>query len=80
MKKLKQFDKVRARFAPARQDDLKPGLWEMIGTEHVFQAYWIIEEGHYSGQYAMNNISKDRGTNELYWCPECDLEILEYLK
>ena len=50
---MKQFDKIKATFKPKRTKDLRPSSIKYIGKQGTFEAYWIIEEGRYKGQWAM---------------------------
>lgn len=69
-----------ARFEPVHRDTLKPGALEMIGQEFVFEAVWVIEEGTYEGQRAMQFVSwGDQARRwewdklDFWWVPEEDL-------
>lgn len=68
----KQYQKVKAVFAPKRTDDLQEGLGAYVGKTFEFTAAWIIEDGPYTGQWAF--------TGDLQfapeWVPECDLDIV----
>lgn len=73
MKKLQQFDKAIATFTPVRTDDLQPDalLWAGVTTE--WSAGWIIDEGPYSGQFAMIPWKILPGLPPMGWVPDCDL-------
>jgi hypothetical protein len=75
---MKQFDRVKATFAPVRTDDLKPEAAKMIGVEGEFEAVWIVDHGcPYDGQWAMAPSRElfDAGFR-VVWVPFCDLTIL----
>lgn len=50
---LQQFDRVRATFAPTVTTNLRPEMLPFVGWRGVWSAAWIIEDGWYSGQWAM---------------------------
>lgn len=66
---MNQFDKVIGVFNPTVTHDLKERVKRHIGNKYEFEAIFIIEEGKYTGQYAM--YSEDIGL----WIPEEDIEI-----
>ena len=66
----KQFDKIIAAFEPIRRDDLRPGVDAWIGRATEWQAYWIIEDGQYAGDWAMV-ANGDR--DFVGWVPSRDL-------
>lgn len=75
MSKIQQFDKVEARFTPKRIDDLRAGAHQFIGEIAEFRALWVIEDGPYEGQWAME-VPRNwdaRSGGEFVWSPECDL-------
>lgn len=75
MSELQRFEKVTAHFTPKRLDDLKMGARQFIGEIAEFRALWIIEEGPYEGQWAME-VPREwdaRSNGEFVWAPECDL-------
>lgn len=65
------LEQVQATFAPARIDDLRSGLAESIGCRTTWQAAWMIEDGPYTGQWAMMPLPP--GDLVVGWVPECDL-------
>jgi hypothetical protein len=69
--KLQQFDMVEATFRPTRLDDLKPEVKGKVGERGIFQAVWIVEDGHYEGQWAMS--PQDFNHWQFVWTPLCDL-------
>lgn len=69
MKTLTQYDTIQATFQPRRTDDLRFGMNAFIGRTGTFTAIWIIEEGEYIGQWAMQ-APEDWPCS---WVPECDL-------
>ena len=72
---MKQFDKVYARFNPRDLTTLRRGARPFVGLCTTWEAYWIIEEGPYSGQWAM--VARgwwDSGFPG--WVPEIDLSIV----
>jgi hypothetical protein len=70
---LQQYDLVRARFEPKRTDDLRPGVAEFIGQTTEWEAYWIIEDGPYAGQWAMVPRGKAWASRGWAWVPSGDL-------
>lgn len=68
---MQQFDKITATFAPRRTDDLLPGVVEWIGRKLIWQAYWVIEEGSYEGEWAMAPC--DVSGCPFAWVPSGDL-------
>lgn len=70
---MKQFDEIRAVFAPLSTDDLKPGSRAFIGRSGIWYAAWRIEDGDYEGQWAM--VPKEAGW-PFHWAAECDLELI----
>lgn len=70
---MNQFDRIIAIFRPRRTDDLKPELRPMIGSVLWFQASWIIEEGPYTGDWAMTPLAR-YGDFPCGWVPLCDLD------
>ena len=77
MSEMQRFDIVLARFTPARPDDLKPAAHQFVGEQAEFRALWIIEEGPYKDQWAME-VPREwdgRSDGEFTWVPECDLTL-----
>jgi len=69
---MKIYQKVIATFKPARTDDLINEAEHLIGFKGEFIASWIIEDGPYTGQWAM---ATPREFKDAIWVPLCDLEI-----
>lgn len=69
LRKLLQFDQVDAVFRPKDLTTLKPDAAVLVGKRFVFRALWLIDEGPYSGQWALMPDSKWTSG----WVPEEDL-------
>lgn len=70
---MQQYQEVHAVFKPMRTDDLHQKMVPFIGKSSTFMAAWVIEDGPYKGQWAMQNLNFDWPP---YPVPECDLEIM----
>lgn len=68
-----EFQKVIAIFNPQRTDNLHDWAKKIIGEKAEFYYAWVIEDGDYTGQWAL--CSYDLRING--WVPECDLEIIQ---
>jgi hypothetical protein len=75
MSDLQQFARVTATYRPRRTDDLKTDTQRWIGYRGVWQAYWLIEDGPYAGEWAMLPDRPDVSPVPLdgYWVPSGDL-------
>jgi hypothetical protein len=71
---LRQFDRVVATLRPVRTDDLRPGIAAYVGITLEWEALWVIEEGPYKGQWAIQ--PSDMARWPFRWFPQCDLEIV----
>ena len=79
--KKEDYDKkylklVMAYFKPKNTQTLKKETIGMIGQIGIFQYGWIVEEGTYTGQWAMNPLTPPM-LHTFTWCPEEDLEIIK---
>lgn len=73
---LNQFDRVVARFAPRRTDDLRPAVLPWIGLTSTWVAWKRIPEGHpHAGEWAM--LPEGDVLIPPRWSPLGDLEIVE---
>lgn len=70
MTELQQLIWVEATFAPSRTDDLRDRV-PPIGYRGKFQALWIIEDGPYEGDWAMQ---PDYDSPYVHWIPSRDLQ------
>ena len=68
---MQQFDKVTAIFSPTKVDDLVEGMDTFIGKSGEFTAAYILENGVYEGQFAMQTPI----CWPCAWVPEADLKI-----
>jgi hypothetical protein len=71
------YDTVTATFMPVLRHDLKPQAREAIGQTGTWTAAWIIEDGHYKGQWAFMPDELLWQRTRLAWVPEEDLQIAE---
>ncbi len=76
--RLEQFDRVIGLFKPRNTADLIPGAAAYIGWRFLFQAAWIIEEGPYVGEWALQIVLVSMGAPlpPFAWLAESDVEIL----
>jgi len=73
---MKQFDKITATFRPRRTDSLIAGAEKWIGYRGVWQAAYILEEGAYAGEWAMECVDDPtRWDMPFAWVPITDLEV-----
>lgn len=75
---MDQFDIITAVFNPRRSDDLVEGAADWIGKSCQWQAAWVIEEGEYSGEWAMTPHPLETLLScPFAWVPSGDLYIIE---
>jgi hypothetical protein len=75
MKNLQQFDQVVATFTPTRVDDLSTYALPWVGVTTKWSAGWLIDEGPYSGQFAMIPMNTPDGLAPMGWVPGSDLTV-----
>lgn len=68
------FDTISGRFAPRRRDNLRPAAHGYIGQEISWTVAWRIEEGPYSGQWAL--MAREALDPPLGWVPQEDVELI----
>ena len=74
---LNLYDRVRAKFAPLRTDDLKDEAKANIGVVAEWSVGWMIsaeDGGSYVGQWAM---LPEGNKPFIGWVPFCDLSEVE---
>ena len=76
---MKQLDIIVATYSPTFTDDLPLEWVNLIGWRGEWQAYWIIEEGKYAGQWAMLRYPPVSGS-AVGWVPESDLVQLDQVQ
>lgn len=72
---MKHYERVRATFTPRNRQDLREGADAWIGRELLWEAYWLIDEGTYKGEWAMGVIGPEREQVPFVWAPSVDLQV-----
>jgi hypothetical protein len=68
---MEQFERVHAKLKPIIFETLRPEILPFVGEIFTWEAQWLIEDGVYTGDWAMRELS---GTITR-WVPSRDLEI-----
>jgi hypothetical protein len=63
---------IEATFAPVRTDDLKVGLYSLIGQRFRFAWIGVMDEGEYDGEEMWEPFPPDVWLG-VVWLPACDL-------
>lgn len=69
---LQSGEIMTAVFAPRITSDLKDSAIPLVGRRGEFQALWVIEDGDYLGEWAMQ-IPRDWPIHDAFWVPDGDL-------
>lgn len=69
--KIYPFDIIEATFNPTNTTDLKENAEKWIGWRGKWQVLWEIDEGNYTGQYAIGLYNQVRAP--FIWVPQEDL-------
>ena len=74
----KRYKTVKAIFRPKIIETMREECLPYIGKTGIFEYSWIIDEGQYTGQWAMGIYDRSGEFKYFYasWVPEEDLEIL----
>ena len=67
---LQHLDYVEATYDPIIRDDLTLLARESVGERGEFCVGWMVEEGRYEGNWALNPM--EFGRFRFGWAPLCD--------